>query len=84
MQIIRLPNRTATSLGTTYLVDDPLIEKPEPTSELVGRAQGIYAFASQRDYGCFGNADYRRMNMRNLGMELLDSTFHQKAEIAQK
>ncbi|MBA0878987.1 hypothetical protein Goshw_020346 [Gossypium schwendimanii] len=51
MPIIRLPNRTATSLGTTYLVDDPLIEKPEPTSELVGRAQGIYAFASQRDYG---------------------------------
>ncbi|MBA0786313.1 hypothetical protein Gotri_027515, partial [Gossypium trilobum] len=51
MQIIRLPNRTAASLGTTYLVDDPLIEKPEPTSELVGRAQGIYAFASQRDYG---------------------------------
>ncbi|PPD66454.1 hypothetical protein GOBAR_DD36668 [Gossypium barbadense] len=51
MQIIRLPNKTATSFGTTFMVDDPLTEKPKPTSKLVGRAQGIYAFASQSDLG---------------------------------
>ncbi|KAH1083831.1 hypothetical protein J1N35_023592 [Gossypium stocksii] len=33
------------------MMDDPLIEKPMPTSKLVGRAQGIYAFASQSDFG---------------------------------
>ncbi|TYI03247.1 hypothetical protein ES332_A11G323600v1 [Gossypium tomentosum] len=51
MQIIRLPNKTATSFGTTFMVDDLLTEKPKPTSKLVGRAQGIYAFASQIDFG---------------------------------
>ncbi|MBA0576141.1 hypothetical protein Golob_027424 [Gossypium lobatum] len=51
MQIIRVPNRTATSLVTTFMVDDPLTEKLEPTSKLVGRAQEIYAFASQHDFG---------------------------------
>ncbi|MBA0861399.1 hypothetical protein Goshw_027500 [Gossypium schwendimanii] len=51
MQIIRLPNKTATSFGTTFMVDDPLTEKPKPASKLVGRAQGIYAFASQSDLG---------------------------------
>ncbi|MFQ6635339.1 hypothetical protein Gotur_010525 [Gossypium turneri] len=42
---------TAISFGTTFMVDDPLTEKPKPTSKLVGRAQGIYAFASQSDFG---------------------------------
>ncbi|MBA0618458.1 hypothetical protein Godav_027801 [Gossypium davidsonii] len=51
MQIIRVPNRTATSLVTAFMVDDPLTEKLEPTSKLEGRAQEIYAFASQHDFG---------------------------------
>ena len=46
MQIIRPSNKSPGSFGTTFMVDDPLTEKPEPTSKLVGRAQGIYALAS--------------------------------------
>lgn len=33
------------------MVDSPLTEEPEPNSKLVGRAQGVYAFASQHDAG---------------------------------
>lgn len=33
------------------MIDDPLTEEPEASSKLVGRAQGIYAFASQHDSG---------------------------------
>ncbi|XP_052194026.1 dirigent protein 22-like [Diospyros lotus] len=33
--------------GTAFMMDDPLTEGPEPTSKLVGKAQGIYAIASQ-------------------------------------
>ncbi|XVF24220.1 hypothetical protein REPUB_Repub13aG0109000 [Reevesia pubescens] len=51
MQIIRPQNKSVGSFGTTFIVDDPLTEKPEPTSKLVGRAQGIYALASQHDIG---------------------------------
>ncbi|KAG8479360.1 hypothetical protein CXB51_029151 [Gossypium anomalum] len=51
MQIIRQPNKTTTSFGTTFMVDDLLIEKLKPTSKLVRRAQGIYAFGSQSDFG---------------------------------
>ncbi|XWS65763.1 hypothetical protein CRYUN_Cryun05aG0141400 [Craigia yunnanensis] len=51
MQIIRPSNKSPGSFRTTFMVDDPLTEKPEPTSKLVGRAQGIYALASQHDVG---------------------------------
>lgn len=33
------------------MMDDPLTEGQEPTSKLVGRAQGMYAWASQHDSG---------------------------------
>ncbi|PPD70511.1 hypothetical protein GOBAR_DD32611 [Gossypium barbadense] len=57
MQIIRLPNKTATSFGTTFMVDDPLTEKPKPTSKLnavldavrempIVGGSGIFRFAS--------------------------------------
>lgn len=32
-------------------MDDPLTEQPEATSKVVGRAQGIYASASQSELG---------------------------------
>ncbi|CAK7325054.1 unnamed protein product [Dovyalis caffra] len=35
--------------GSTFMADDLLREGLEPTSKLVGRAQGIYAFASQHN-----------------------------------
>lgn len=51
MKIIRPPNKSDGLFGTTFIVDDPLTEKPKPTSKLVGRAQGIYAYASQHEFG---------------------------------
>ncbi|KAK7271438.1 hypothetical protein RJT34_27345 [Clitoria ternatea] len=42
-----------TPFGSTYMVDNPLTEKPYLDSKLIGRAQGTYALASQSDYGVF-------------------------------
>ncbi|KAG5227684.1 dirigent protein [Salix suchowensis] len=49
--IARPINMTAAakSFGITFMADDMLTEGPEPTSKLVGRAQGIYGFASQQN-----------------------------------
>ncbi|CAI9104719.1 OLC1v1003450C1 [Oldenlandia corymbosa var. corymbosa] len=46
-------NLTATSrtgFGSTYVIDDPLTVSPDPNSQVIGRAQGIYASASQEDF----------------------------------
>ncbi|KAK9165170.1 hypothetical protein Scep_000361 [Stephania cephalantha] len=37
--------------GTADMVDAPLREGPKPTSKQVGRAQGIYGFATQQELG---------------------------------
>ncbi|KAF7139077.1 hypothetical protein RHSIM_Rhsim07G0062400 [Rhododendron simsii] len=39
------------AFGATAMADDPLTEELEPGSKVVGRAQGMYALASQRDSG---------------------------------
>jgi hypothetical protein len=51
MRIAGPEKTTADSFGSTFMVDSPLTEEPEPNSKLVGRAQGVYAFASQHDAG---------------------------------
>ncbi|KAE8684945.1 Dirigent protein 21 [Hibiscus syriacus] len=51
VNIIRPHKKSAGSFGSTNMVDDPLTQKPKLSSELVGRAQGIYASASQHDVG---------------------------------
>uniref|UniRef100_A0A803LFR0 Dirigent protein n=2 Tax=Chenopodium quinoa TaxID=63459 RepID=A0A803LFR0_CHEQI len=38
-----------TMFGALSMMDDPLTEGPEPTSKLVGRAQGMYGFADQQE-----------------------------------
>ncbi|GLJ47927.1 hypothetical protein SUGI_1011840 [Cryptomeria japonica] len=38
-----------TFFGSVDVIDDLLIEGLEPTSKLLGRAQGLYALASQED-----------------------------------
>nr|GEX96681.1 dirigent protein 22-like [Tanacetum cinerariifolium] len=43
-------NTSQTLFGLTLVVDDPLTMGPEITSKLVGRAQGMYASASQNDF----------------------------------
>lgn len=40
-----------TSFGVLMMADDPLTEGPEPTSKLVGRAQGLYGSAGQDSLG---------------------------------
>ncbi|KAI9115319.1 hypothetical protein K1719_013638 [Acacia pycnantha] len=45
----RIINPPKGNFGTTIMTDDPLTEGPEPSSKLVGRAQGTYAVASQHD-----------------------------------
>ncbi|KAL7204633.1 hypothetical protein ACSBR2_017669 [Camellia fascicularis] len=35
--------------GTTFMMNDPLTEGPESNSKLVGRAQGMYALASEKN-----------------------------------
>ncbi|GLJ47915.1 hypothetical protein SUGI_1011670 [Cryptomeria japonica] len=42
-------NASATFFGTLIVIDDLLTECPEPTSKLLGRAQGLYAMTSQVD-----------------------------------
>ncbi|KAA8519157.1 hypothetical protein F0562_013413 [Nyssa sinensis] len=39
------------AFGSTVMIDDPLTESLEPGSKVVGRAQGMYALASQHDAG---------------------------------
>ncbi|GLJ04897.1 hypothetical protein SUGI_0005950 [Cryptomeria japonica] len=41
---------SATLFGKVFVLDDPLTEGPEPTSKLVGKAQGLYASAGQEDF----------------------------------
>ena len=44
-----MTNKSATVFGAVLMMDDPLTVGPEPSSKLVGRAQGIYASASQEE-----------------------------------
>ncbi|CAA7396803.1 unnamed protein product [Spirodela intermedia] len=44
-------NASATFFGAAYVMDDPLTEGQEMSSRLVGRAQGLYVSASQRELG---------------------------------
>ncbi|KAF8019832.1 hypothetical protein BT93_G0506 [Corymbia citriodora subsp. variegata] len=47
----KMTNSSATGFGAVVMIDDPLTEGPEMSSKEVGRAQGIYALASQNDVG---------------------------------
>lgn len=51
VKIITPPSDSPGAFGATYMVDNPLTEKPDLNSTLIGRAQGTYALASQRDFG---------------------------------
>lgn len=44
--------KSPTVFGAVFIMDDPLTEGPEPSSKIVGRAQGIYSSASM-DEICF-------------------------------
>ncbi|KAK7345180.1 hypothetical protein VNO77_15728 [Canavalia gladiata] len=44
-------NKSLTMFGAVVMMDDPLTELAESDSKVVGRAQGIYASASQTELG---------------------------------
>ncbi|KAJ4963002.1 hypothetical protein NE237_022941 [Protea cynaroides] len=44
-------DKSPTFFGVVMMADDPLTENPEPTSKLVGRAQGLYGSAGQEELG---------------------------------
>lgn len=44
-----ITNTSSTLFGAVFVMDDPLTLTPDITSKTVGRAQGIYASASQND-----------------------------------
>ncbi|XP_030537258.1 dirigent protein 22-like [Rhodamnia argentea] len=44
-------NASATFFGLINMIDNPLTVRPDPGSELVGRAQGLYSSASQEEVG---------------------------------
>ncbi|WRX22747.1 Dirigent protein - like 10 [Theobroma cacao] len=43
-------NSSSSFFGAVVMMDDPLTINPDVNSKMVGRAQGIYAFASQTDF----------------------------------
>ncbi|GMJ11865.1 hypothetical protein HRI_004855700 [Hibiscus trionum] len=85
VKITRPHNKSAGSFGTAYMADDPLTEKAESSSKLVGRAQGIYASASQHDAGllmvmnfAFSEGTYNGSTLSILGR---NEIFHTVREI---
>nr|QQM18941.1 dirigent protein 6 [Kadsura heteroclita] len=44
-----ITNKSDTLFGLLVAADDPLTVGPEPTSRMIGRAQGIYALASREE-----------------------------------
>ncbi|XP_059649983.1 dirigent protein 23-like [Cornus florida] len=42
-------DNSLTLFGAVVMADDPLTEGPDPTSKLVGRAQGLYGSAGQKE-----------------------------------
>ncbi|KAJ9559199.1 hypothetical protein OSB04_013813 [Centaurea solstitialis] len=45
-----MTNTSSTRFGYTTVIDDQLTVGPEPTSKIVGRAQGIYSFADLDEF----------------------------------
>ncbi|XP_068662007.1 dirigent protein 22-like [Aristolochia californica] len=74
VMVVRPPsfNTSATGFGfgSVVMIDDPLTEGPEITSKLVGRAQGLYASASQNDLGLLMNMNFAFMTGKYNGSTL--------------
>ncbi|KAK9156611.1 hypothetical protein Scep_003185 [Stephania cephalantha] len=51
VQVAAAPNSTGrvTPFGSVMIVDDLLTETPDPTSKLLGKAEGLYSSVSQSD-----------------------------------
>ncbi|XP_043691939.1 dirigent protein 22-like [Telopea speciosissima] len=61
---------STTAFGAVAVLDDPLTETPEATSKLVGRAQGIYASASQNEVALLMTLNFAFMEGKYNGSTL--------------
>ncbi|CAN1307025.1 Dirigent protein 21 [Linum perenne] len=61
-------NLSSTGFGMTAMIDDPLTSGPKPSSRIVGRAQGIYASASQSEVGLLMAMNFAFVEGRNAVM----------------
>ncbi|CAN1144349.1 Dirigent protein 21 [Linum perenne] len=61
-------NLSSTGFGMTAMIDDPLTAGPKPSSRIVGRAQGIYASASQSEVGLLMAMNFAFVEGRNAVM----------------
>lgn len=76
-----MTNTSSTLFGLLMMADDPLTVGPEPGSKLVGKAQGIYGFASREDVGllmimsfAFTEGKYNGSTLSLLGRNAVFST----------
>ncbi|XP_044506648.1 dirigent protein 22-like [Mangifera indica] len=74
-------NTSATFFGGVWMMDDPLTVEPNLNSKIVGRAQGIYASASQSEVGflmvlnfAFTEGKFNGSNLSVLGRNAVFST----------
>lgn len=51
VKVVNPPKNSSTSFGLLNMIDNPLTVGPKLSSKLVGRAQGFYASACQKDVG---------------------------------
>ncbi|PNX98877.1 disease resistance response protein [Trifolium pratense] len=73
-------DKSPTGFGSVMMMDDPLTAKPELDSQIVGRAQGIYASASQSELGflmvlnfVFTQGKYNGSSLSVLGRNTVES-----------
>ncbi|KAM1802752.1 hypothetical protein TB2_028331 [Malus domestica] len=49
--VVNPPTNSSTAFGLITMIDNPLTEGPELTSKLLGKSQGFYSSASQKELG---------------------------------
>ncbi|XP_023534285.1 dirigent protein 23-like [Cucurbita pepo subsp. pepo] len=61
IKVAEAPSSTnsPTLFGNVFIADDPLTETPDPKSKEVGRAQGLYAMASQQELALLMTLTYQ-------------------------
>ncbi|CAN0845848.1 Dirigent protein 23 [Linum grandiflorum] len=61
-------DKSPSFFGLVMMVDDPLTETADLSSKLIGRAQGIYGFASQNDVSLIMGLSYNFLVGKNPAM----------------
>lgn len=51
VMVVPPPSNASTGFGMVRMIDNPMTERPELSSKLIGKAQGFYASAAQQEVG---------------------------------